>query len=405
MPQNKGNSWFPAIVGLFMAVGALYWGLSGLYVHWLQPKWELQASESWPAISCTVNAASVNRVAKPGSTPRFVPALTYEYRVDGNSYSSTRVWFGDHGTTNELTANAAVSPFLVDGDFQCYVDPNHPSSAVLLRKNNPIAGYWITICMVVTGLGFVMLLSHSINIFILFRRGLTGKMESAKDQERAMPNATCPIESGQPDEPLIVEASESRVAVAVGLWLFSVLWNGITWIVVLGIGKHDWGSTIFSSLFLAAGLALVLFALYSTLQIFNPKPILACSQRDLYPGSEFELSWMFRGSTSKIQHLKIVFEGIEDVTYRQGTNTRTEMKPFFVQTIIDSPDKTKIVQGFELVSIPWSTMHSFKSNNNAFVWQIRVIGKIAFWPDIRERFEIILLAPRATSSQKTDVNG
>lgn len=212
---------------------------------------------------------------------------------------------------------------------------------------------------------------------------------------RAMANSTCPIESGEPDEPLVIQAATSRVAVAIGLWIAGLAWTGFFSLIFFGVGQiKEWFLiAIFSTLFLI-GIALLLFAFYSTLQIFNPSPILACSQRDIYPGSEFELSWMFRGNAKKIKHLEIVLEGIEKVSYRQGTSTRTEEKPFYRQSVINSENPETVAQGFELVSIPISTMHSFKSSNNSFNWQIRVIGKIAFWPDIRDRFEIVMLAPK-----------
>ena len=207
--------------------------------------------------------------------------------------------------------------------------------------------------------------------------------------------SACPIESGEPDEPLVIQAAESRVAVAIGLWIVGVCWTGIVSLIGLAVMQNkNWVPMLILSVFLLIGIALMVFAFYSTLQIFNPRPILACSQRDLYPGSEFELSWMFRGDAKKIKHLEIVLEGIEKVSYRQGTSTRTEETPFFRQKVVDSPTPDSIAQGFELVSIPLATMHSFKSPSNSFIWQIRVLGKIAFWPDIRDRFEIVLLAPK-----------
>ena len=208
-------------------------------------------------------------------------------------------------------------------------------------------------------------------------------------------SATCPIESGEPDEPLIIQAAISRVTVAIGSWIGGIAWTGITSSIFLGVRQNKdwfWMAIIFA--FFLVGIALLLFAFYSTLQIFNPSPILACSQRDIYPGSEFELSWMFHGNAKKIKHLEIVLEGIEKVSYRQGTNTRTEEKPFYRQIVVSSKEPETVAKGFELVSIPISTMHSFKSSSNSFTWQIRVIGKIAFWPDIRDRFEIVMLAPR-----------
>lgn len=213
-----------------------------------------------------------------------------------------------------------------------------------------------------------------------------------------MTNATCPIESGEPDEPLVIQAADSRVAAAIAMWIFSLIWNGVIGLVFLfaNIGPGFF-PMLFSTVFGLIGIAILVFAIYCTMQIFNPRPILICSQRDIYPGSEFELSWVFRGNSKKIQSMSIVLEGIESVTYRQGTSTRTETVIFLEKKVMESSVCTTIQQGFELISLPVTTMHSFKSSNNAFTWQIRVFGKIALWPDINDRFEIIVLTPKSVT--------
>ncbi len=258
---------------------------------------------------------------------------------------------------------------------------------------NRAGGATFYYCAIAAGIGAIMLLGHLAGALMKL---FGGSSTSEQNFKRAMANGTCPTESGEPDQPLIIEAAESRVAVAIGLWIGGICWTGITVLVSAGIlqNNNHWLPFLFAMAFTLFGVALLVFAFYSTLQIFNPRPILASSQRDLYPGSEFELSWMFRGDVKKIQHLEIVLEGIEKVSYRQGTSTRPEEKPFFRQTIVDSKTPEQIAKGFELVALPLETMHSFQSTNNSFTWQIRVLGKIAMWPDIRDRFEIVILAPK-----------
>ncbi|MCY2982637.1 MAG: hypothetical protein NTY15_03270 [Planctomycetota bacterium] len=257
---------------------------------------------------------------------------------------------------------------------------------------NRAAGATLYYCAIAAGIGAIMLLGHLAG-FVMKLFG--GSSASEQNFKRAMANGTCPTESGEPDQPLIIEATESRVAVAVGLWIGGICWTGIMALISAGLLQNkNWIPFLFVAVFSLIGVALLVFAFYSTLQIFNPRPILASSQRDLYPGSEFELSWMFRGDAKKIQHLEIVLEGIEKVSYRQGTSTRTEVRPFFLQKIVDSKTPEQIAKGFELVALPLETMHSFKSTNNSFTWQIRVLGKIEMWPDIRDRFEIVVLAPK-----------
>ncbi len=74
---------------------------------------------------------------------------------------------------------------------------------------------------------------------------------------------------------------------------------------------------------------------YCFSRLFNPKPTVVCSDQYIYPGSEIEFSWMFQGSTARISRLRLIFEGTESVSYRQGTSTRTDSSVFFRNASID----------------------------------------------------------------------
>ena len=110
------------------------------------------------------------------------------------------------------------------------------------------------------------------------------------------------------------------------------------------------------------GAAAILFSIYSTLQLWNPRTIVVCSQRNLYAGSEFEISWLHQGSSSSIAELAIELEGEESATYRQGTTTRTDKSVFFKQIVVKTSEPTEISKGFRLVSLPADTMHSFQGS-------------------------------------------
>ena len=387
----KGSAVSTAI-GILIAGALLFGGLYGAYTNWFQQYLQLLSSQKWEPTPCTVTAMEIVETTLKGNTRLFTPSVTFSYFQNDKEYSSSRFWFGAKGTTDSNTARNAAGAFKADGQYECFVAPSDPREAVLIRTRNPEQGSATLYSLIAVGIGAIMGFGHFAGLLIRYFGGPTA---SQSNLQRAMVNGNCPIESGEPDEPLVIQAAESRVGVAIGLWIAGICWTGIISLIFMAVVQNrNWFPMIIIAVFFLVGIALLVFALYSTLQIFNPRPILACSQRDLYPGSEFELSWMFHGNAGKIQHLEIVLEGIEKVSYRQGTSTRTEEKPFFRKKIIDSDSPDSIAQGFELVAIPISTMHSFKSSNNAFTWQIRVLGKIAFWPDIRDRFEIVILAPK-----------
>jgi hypothetical protein len=84
----------------------------------------------------------------------------------------------------------------------------------------------------------------------------------------------------------------------------------------------------------------------------------------------------------------------EKATYRQGTNTRTELHPVYRQDLFRR-DNFEIPPGlpFEtncLLTVPPGAMHSFKSGHNAIDWTLVVEGDIANWPDFKRAFSVII---------------
>jgi hypothetical protein len=129
------------------------------------------------------------------------------------------------------------------------------------------------------------------------------------------------------------------------------------------------------------------------LALFNPQPTLVCSQQYIYPGQEFELSWLFEKSAGRIQELIIFVEGTEQVSYRQGTSTRTETNVFYRHQVVQTSNAAEIAQGMRLTTLPANVMHTFTTSNNKIIWQIRFHGVIARWPDVRDVFTMDVLPP------------
>jgi hypothetical protein len=210
---------------------------------------------------------------------------------------------------------------------------------------------------------------------------------------------TCPIESDGPDGPLVIEPEVSRALVAVILSLFGGVATLIAGIVFAStFNLKNWSTTICPGIFLCFSLLVDAFAFYLILKCFNPQPVIALSQRDVYPGSEFEISWMFRGRVQSIHKLTITLVGKEKVSYRQGTSTRTEESVFHRMKLVETEDPVQIAKGFELVELPANTMHSFKSTNNEILWLVQVNGVVAWWPDLDDAFPIRVLTPPAVEN-------
>lgn len=203
----------------------------------------------------------------------------------------------------------------------------------------------------------------------------------------------CPIEGSEPDGPLVIEPEVSRVAAAVVVGIAGVVFSLVPGIIVASMWSERGLSLGFlcPGIFLLFGLLIDALAVYLLLKCFNPKPVLALSHRHLYPGTEFEISWMFQGNAHALRKLTITLVGKEKVSYQQGTSTRTEESPFYRHVIVDTDDPNRIPKGFDLVCLPSDAMHSFKSNNNEILWVVQTHGDVAWWPDVDDAFPIRVL--------------
>ncbi|MFN7289552.1 MAG: hypothetical protein ACK5T6_03115, partial [Pirellula sp.] len=121
--------------------------------------------------------------------------------------------------------------------------------------------------------------------------------------------------------------------------------------------------------------------------------VAVCSHSYLQPGSEFEISWLQKGNAKKIKKLIITLEGKEEVSYRQGTKTRTETSVFFSERILETSDPVEIASGYRDVKIPEESMHTFEASSNKISWTMQIHGEISYWPDILDDFTIVVYPP------------
>jgi hypothetical protein len=399
--------------GMFLVIG-----LISLFTLTILPLWLQQQAKSWKETPCVIRDIGV-KVNDGSDGDTFEPRVLYEYTFEGRAYTGKEFWFGDVSDGNRSAVEEAIAKYQVGGESICYVNPKKPSQAIL----EPTVAKGILIGMIVGGLFSLFGLGGCYGAVYAFRHSngtkkverpagqatvrsaspALGLMSSPSNSSAVQSGdgptyyqnvAACPMEGEAPDEPLVLKQSFSRTSGAIAAWVFALIWNGfIGTFFVLAMGKMPWFPVLILSIFAVIGIGILFYACRKTLQIFNPRTTVVCSQRYLYPLSEFEVSWMQQGKSSRIRKLKITLQGSESVSYRQGTTTRTEENKFYEKVIVETTEASEIAQGFSLVQLTEDTMHSFKANRNSVVWKIQVHGDIAYWPDIEDDYEITIYPP------------
>ncbi len=419
MPPKKTKTTGNTCGCIFITAFLSLFFLAGIGIVWsmaLGPWLQVQSAKNWNEVGCVVRHIGIK--VHPGSdNDTYSPEVTFDYTIGDQQYSGHQFWFGSGSSNGRKAIEAAISPYQEGGEYPCYVNPSDPNDSVLTRQGASHA--WIgwlvgTIFSLAGGLGMLAVVknyfwpnnskvkkkscsapnSNTRSATLALKGDNMSGTPSDSQPEYTFDSDVCPEEPSGPDEPMQLATSGSRIGTAIGSWFFALIWNGISWtIAYFSMKEFNFLMMLFISLFLLVGIATFLFAIYSTLQLWNPRTTVVCSQRNIYPGSEFEISWLHQGSSSSITELSIELEGQETATYRQGTTTRTDKNIFYKQTIAKASEPTEVAQGFSLVHLPEDTMHSFKSTRNSITWQIRVQGKIRFWPDINDTYDITIFPP------------
>jgi hypothetical protein len=200
----------------------------------------------------------------------------------------------------------------------------------------------------------------------------------------------------------VLKSGRSRIFGVVVLAVFAAIWNGVIFFgFIQGSGffrrgggdMFDWFTSLFMLPFIAVGLAVIAVLVYQVLALLNPRMEASIQPGSPRLGGQIDLTWRLTGRTHVLRSLRIFLEGREEATYRRGTSTYTDKKPFLKLEVRTINDPTQMADGQARIALPLNTVPSFKSDNNRIVWVLKVEGEIPRWPDLKEEFEISVLPP------------
>ena len=352
---------------LFVAIGLL------VLVLWYLPNtFRGVASFFWVERPCTVESSRVVAVDSDDGTTYRVDIL-YRYEFEEVEYRSNRYKSFEGSSGGRQAKQAVVDRYRPGSQAVCYVDPSSPGNAVLVR-----------------GLGWEAALGLLPLAFIAVGLGvfLSGR-------PKAVVPATLVLDG--PDGlagPRELKPRVTPLTRLVGMVFITLFWNGIVSVFLFHLadewkrGHQPWFLTIFLIPFVLVGAAFLFGAVSSLLSLTNPRPSLHLTPGVLTPGCSFELAWSLRGPAGRLQNLVIFLEGREEATYRRGTDTTTDRHVFARFMIAGADNPLEMAQGSARRTLPAGVPPGFSAGNNKILWSLRVHGKIAFWPDLSEEFEV-----------------
>jgi hypothetical protein len=90
-----------------------------------------RASAAWPTTQGQITASEIEHSRDSEGDDSYTPRVTYTYQVNGLSYESYMIKYGETSYGNEGTALEILSRYPVGQAVNVYYDPTNPDRAVL----------------------------------------------------------------------------------------------------------------------------------------------------------------------------------------------------------------------------------------------------------------------------------
>jgi hypothetical protein len=371
------------------------------YFLTFRPLLGVLAAHDWVPTHCTIVSSRVQSHRGDDSTTYRVDIL-YSYEFNGREHRSNRYQFMGGSSSGYKGKAQIVRQYLPGSQRTCYVNPSDPDEAVLERGLT--SDMWfgtIPAVFMLVGVG---------GIIGMLRKTQTRASDASEFQPapiREIIGATSASFSSsatfeKTTGSRTLKSGSSRMAGVVFLAAFAAIWNGVIFFGFIrstgffrrGHGSFfDWFTVLFMLPFIAVGLAVIGVLIHQVLAHFNPRMEATIQPGSPRLGGRLDLSWRLTGRIHVLRGLRIFLEGREEATYRRGTSTYTDRKPFLKQEVATITDPAEMAAGQTRIDLPLGLVPSFKSDNNKIVWALKVEGEIPRWPDLREEFEISVLPP------------
>jgi len=391
-------------------------GVAVIYFLGVSPLLKVVRAANWHATPCVITSS---KVASSSDGDTYAVEIRYAYTVNGQQHQGTRYSFFSGYTSGYSGKSEVVQQNPAGIVATCYVNPTDPSEAVFYR------GYSFDMLWGLFGVPFLLVGVGGLYVSFksVIQRKKTPKLVTAPgatqwptfDAMRAPTTLTTtqggvPLHSTPPSVSpslqvtsgslgrVVLEPATTPLKRLLITLFIALFWNGVVSVFIVVLinqwrhGNFEWFLALFLTPFVLIGLFLLFSVFHSFLGLFNPRPRLTLHSGQLCLGDAADLEWEFSGSIGRIKQLRIYLEGREEATYRRGTDTLTDKNAF---STIEIVNKLSAEPGRARVNIPSTTMHSFKSDHNKIVWEINVKGKINFWSDVTESFELEVFPKRS----------
>ncbi len=405
--KNQGAGCF-FLFGLFFAL----FGSVFVYIFLIAPAWKMTAASNWVEVPCTIISSSlgVNHDSE-GDTYRVEVRFAYHYdphalESDSNAprYESSMYDFsGGTFSSGRGSKNAIVQTLQPGSKHTCWVNPNKPDEAVL--KHGLPDDWWFasfTLIFPLVGIGVMWLGLHMRRTERLRKAGLLPLSGTSTTRATTREPSSAALAGNGPIE---LSQVQSRFGRAIGLGIFSLIWNGFTWTVLYFVVIAEWDKSdgsvwiplIFLSIFALIGLFILFGFIHQLLALKNPRLKLTVNKGVYQPGETINLTWECIGNAFRVRSFTLTIEGRESATYTRGTDTVTDKHVFIRIPVVTIEDHADMMSGRISVTLPKEIPTTYNGLHNKIEYFLLVKGDIPRWPDISDEYGLSIYYKGKTS--------
>lgn len=337
---------------LFGAVFALF-GLIALKPMFITPLQKTNDAKMWNAMSATVVSSKVKSHSDDDGTT-YSPYIAYRYEVAGEEYLGDQYTFMGGSSSGRDSKAEIVRQYPKGHTFNIYVNPNDPTESVIKRDASK---------SLLFGLIPLIFVFVGIAIIIAGFRAKKAKLDPAQSHEH-----------------VVTLEGSSPIKKAVGLSLFTAIWNTIVYFIAVSDAP-----LLMAIIFGFFGVIMLGAAIHAILAIFNPRPTVEITPGDIRPGTSVALRWRINGRIGRLT-LSLQCLRVTTVTSGSGKNrsTRTVKTPIFEDELLTTDRQNEIAQGTLQFRIPEEKPYSLPGNDGGIQWQLVFHGDIRRWPDLKQ---------------------
>ncbi len=366
------------LFGLFFLIGV------AVTCFWTIPtERKIFASKSWPATPCTILSSRVQSHSDDDGTTYSIDIL-YTYKVNGQTYTSARYNFVGGSSSGFAGKKKVVDQYRPRSRATCYVNPNDPTEAVLVRGWTTEGIFpFLPVLFLLVGAGGL------IGMYKYQRRTQSNEKIWAMKRPGIGTSSTAPHMMPIQKSIVLKPAATARKRF-LGMVIFALFWNGFIAIAYYAWLNNDHSicMVLFMIPFIAVGIGVIVGVIYSFLAMFNPSAELELLPGALILGTQATVRWQINGRSDRITKLKIRVEAREEATYQRGTRSATDTNVFQIIDVTEATSAMHIARGEAKFDVPANTMHSFQAPHNKIIWSIKVRGEIPNWPDLNVEYPL-----------------